>query len=103
MYYEPSSYPNVSLLGSAVRVCLGFTRNDSKRLLSSDPITRKEVQIQSYSKDTCFSAAQNRLSLRLLSGNEQIKICRHLILLVVLYSCETWFLTFKKGTQAKGV
>ena len=36
---------------------------------------------------------QNLLSSRLLSKNLKIKIYRTVILLVVLYGCETWTLT----------
>ena len=40
---------------------------------------------------------QNLLSSRLLSKNVKIKICRTIILPVVLYGCETWSLTLRKG------
>jgi hypothetical protein len=36
---------------------------------------------------------QNLLSSRLLSKNVKIKICKTIILPVVLYWCETWYLT----------
>ena len=39
---------------------------------------------------------QNLLSSRLLSKNLKIKICRTIILPIVLYGCETWSLTLKK-------
>ena len=39
---------------------------------------------------------QNLLSSRLLSKNLNIKICRTIILPVVLYGCETWLLTLRE-------
>jgi hypothetical protein len=36
------------------------------------------------------------LSSSLLSKNTKIKICRTIILPVVLYGCETWFLTLRE-------
>jgi len=39
---------------------------------------------------------QNLLSSRLLSKNLKIKICRTIILPVVLYGCETWSLTLRE-------
>jgi len=41
----------------------------------------------------CYYSVQNILSSRLLSKNLKIKICRTIILPVVLYGCETWSLT----------
>jgi len=43
--------------------------------------------------NACCHSVQNLLSSRLLSKNLEIKIYRIVILLVVLYGCETWSLT----------
>jgi hypothetical protein len=39
---------------------------------------------------------QNLLSFRLLSKNIKIRIYRTIILPVVLYGCETWYLTLRE-------
>jgi len=41
------------------------------------------------------------LSSRLLSKNLKIKIYRTIILLVVLYGCETWSLTLREETKLR--
>jgi hypothetical protein len=40
---------------------------------------------------------QNLLSSRLLSKNVKVRICKTIILPVVLYWCETWSLTVREG------
>jgi hypothetical protein len=47
------------------------------------------------SGNACHHSVQNILSSRLLSKNLKIKIYRAVILLVVLYGCETWSLTVR--------
>jgi len=44
---------------------------------------------------------QNLLSSSLLSKNINIKIYRNIILLVVLYGCETWSLTVREERRLK--
>jgi hypothetical protein len=39
---------------------------------------------------------QNLLSSRLLSKNTKIRVYRAVVLLVVLYGCETWSLTLRQ-------
>jgi len=46
--------------------------------------------------NVCYHSVQNLLSSRLLSKNLKIKIYRTIILLVVLYGCETWSLTLRE-------
>ena len=43
----------------------------------------------------------NLLSSRLLSKNLNIKIYRTIILLVVLYACETWSLTLREERKLR--
>jgi hypothetical protein len=43
-----------------------------------------------------FHSVQNLLSSRLLSKNLKIRICKTIILPVVLYGCETWSLTLRE-------
>jgi hypothetical protein len=42
------------------------------------------------------SVVEEIVSSRLLSRNVKVKICKTIILPVVLYGCETWFLTLRE-------
>jgi hypothetical protein len=46
---------------------------------------------------------QNLLSSCLISKNLKIKIYKTVILLVVLYGCETWSLTLREEHRLRGV
>jgi len=48
------------------------------------------------SRNACYHLVQNALSSSLLFKNLKIKIYRTIILLVVLYGCETWSLTLRE-------
>jgi hypothetical protein len=65
---------------------------------SSIPNTAQIFSSQSRLKsgDACYHSVQNRLSSRLISKNLKIKIYKTVILLVVLYGCETWSLTLRE-------
>jgi hypothetical protein len=44
---------------------------------------------------------QNLLSSRLLSKNTKIRVYRTIILPVILYGCETWFLTLREEQRLR--
>jgi hypothetical protein len=44
----------------------------------------------------CYYSVQNHLSSHLISKNLKIKICKTVILPVVLYGCKTWSLTLRE-------
>jgi hypothetical protein len=48
------------------------------------------------SGDVCYHSVQNLLSARLSSKNVKIRICKTIILPVVLYGSETWSLTLRE-------
>jgi hypothetical protein len=52
-----------------------------------------EIKIRLNSGNACYYSVQNLLSSRLISKNLKIKIYKTVVLLVVLYGCETWCLT----------
>ena len=54
---------------------------------------QEEIKSRLNSGNGCCYSVQNLLSSRLLSKNLKIKVYRTIILLVVLYRCETWSLT----------
>jgi hypothetical protein len=55
-----------------------------------------EIKSRLNSGNACYYSVQNLLSFRLISKNLKIKICRTVILTIVLYGYETWSLTFRE-------
>jgi hypothetical protein len=68
-------------LGTAVK-CQNLIEEEIKRRLNSG--------------NACYRSVQNLLSSQLLSQNLKIRICQTIILPVVLYGCETWYLTLSE-------
>jgi len=56
----------------------------------------EEVKSRLKSGNACYYLVQNILSSGLLSKNIKIKTEIQIILLVVLYGCETWLLTMRE-------
>jgi hypothetical protein len=48
------------------------------------------------SGNACYHSVQNLLSSLLLSKNVKVRIYKTIILSVVLYGCETWYLTVRE-------
>jgi len=61
----------------------------------------EEIKSSLRSGNACYHSVQNLLSSRLLSKNLKIKIYRTIILLVVLYGCETWLLTLREERKLR--
>jgi hypothetical protein len=59
-------------------------------------LIQEKIKRRFNSDKTCYLSVQNLLSFRLLSKNLNIKIYETIILLVVLYGCETWSLTLRE-------
>jgi hypothetical protein len=57
---------------------------------------QEEIKRMLNSGNACYHSVQNLLSSRLLSKNMKIRIYKTIILPVVLYGCETWFLTLRE-------
>jgi hypothetical protein len=53
----------------------------------------EEIKRRLKSGNACYNSVQNLLFSRLLSKNVKIRICKTIILLVVLYGFDTWSLT----------
>jgi hypothetical protein len=68
---------------------------------SAFPNIEEEVKCRLNSGNACYHSLQNLLSSSLLSKNLKIKIYRTIILLVVLYGCETWSLILRKGRSLR--
>jgi hypothetical protein len=62
----------------------------------NENLIREEIKRRFNSGNACYHSVQNLLSSRLLSKNLKIRICKTIILPVVLYGCETWSLTLRE-------
>jgi hypothetical protein len=56
---------------------------------------QEEIKSRLKSRNACYHSVQNLFSSSLLSKNLKIKIHKSIILLAVLYGCETWSLTLR--------
>jgi len=64
--------------------------------LTNQNYVQEEIKTRLKSGYTCYHSVQNLLSSSLLSKNLKIKICRTIILPVMLYGCETWSLILRE-------
>ena len=62
-------------------------------LLTNQNSIQEKIKCRVKAENSCYYSVQTLLSPRLLSKNLKIKIYKTIILLVVLYGCETWSLT----------
>jgi hypothetical protein len=62
---------------------------------------QEEIKRRVNSGNACYHSVQNFLSSRLLSKNVKIRIYKTIILLAVLYGCETWSLTLREKNRLK--
>jgi len=61
----------------------------------------EEIKSRLKSGNACCHWVQNLLSFRLISKNLKIKIYRNVILLFVLYGCETWSLALREERKLR--
>jgi hypothetical protein len=64
--------------------------------LTDQNCMHKEIKSRLNSGNACYHSVQSLLSSSLLSRNLKIKICKTIILPVVLYGCETWSLILRE-------
>jgi hypothetical protein len=64
--------------------------------LTNQNSIQEDIKSRLKSGSACYRSVQDLLSSSLLSKNTKIKIYRTVILPVVLYGCETWFLTLRE-------
>jgi hypothetical protein len=69
--------------------CLGTT-------ITNQNLIQEEIKRRLNSGNACYHSVRNLLSSRLLSENVKIRIYETIILLLVLYGCETWSLTLRE-------
>jgi hypothetical protein len=66
------------------------------RTTTNQNLIQEEIKRRLNSGNACYHSVQNLLSSRLLSKNIKIRIYKTIILPVVLYGCDTWYLTLRK-------
>jgi hypothetical protein len=64
--------------------------------VTNQNLIQEEIKRRWNSGNACYHSVQNLLSSRLLSRNLKFRICKTIILPVVLYGCETWALTLRE-------
>jgi len=62
---------------------------------------QEKIKTRLNSENTCYQSVQNPLSSCLLSKDIKMKIYRSIILLVVLYGCETWSFTLREESRLR--
>jgi hypothetical protein len=65
-------------------------------MLTNQNDIHDEIKSRLNSGNACYHSVQNLLYSRLISKNLKIKTYKTVILLVVLYECETWSLTLRE-------
>jgi hypothetical protein len=63
--------------------------------ITNQNLIQEEIKRRLNSGNACYHSVQNPLSSRLLSTNIKIRIYKTIIVPVVLYGCEAWFLTLR--------
>jgi len=69
--------------------------------LTNQNSIQEEIKSSWRSGNACYHLVKNLLSSSLLSKNIKIKTHRTIILLVVLYGCETWSLTLREECRLR--
>jgi sorting nexin-29 len=64
-------------------------------------LIQEEIKRRLNLGNACYHSVQKLLSSHLLSKNLKIRIYRTIILLVVLYGCETWSLTLREEHRVR--
>jgi hypothetical protein len=92
-----SRYPNTGQ-NHNIRTANESLENVAKFKYLGTTLTNQNDEIKSRLnvENACYYSVQNILSSRLISKSLKIKIYKTVILPVVLYGCETWFLTLRE-------
>jgi hypothetical protein len=64
--------------------------------VTNQDLVQEEIKKRSNSDNACHHSVADVLSFHLLSKNIKIRIYKTIILPVVLYGCETWYLTLRE-------
>jgi hypothetical protein len=61
----------------------------------------EEIKSGLKSGNACYNSVQNLLSSSLLSKNIKVQVHRTIILPLILFGCEAWFLTLRKEHRVR--
>jgi hypothetical protein len=64
--------------------------------VTNENLVQDESKRRSNSGNACYHSVQNLLSSRMLCKNIKIRLYKTIVLLVVLYGCETWSVTLRE-------
>jgi hypothetical protein len=67
--------------------------------VTNQNLIQEEIKKRPNSGNVCYHSVQNLLSSCLLSKNINIIIYKTIILPVVLYTCDSWALTFREANR----
>jgi hypothetical protein len=95
-----SCHPN-SVQNQNIRIANESFENMAKfkylgTTLTDQNVIHDEIKSTLNSGNSCYYSVHNLLSSHLISKNLNIKICKTVILPVVLYGCKTWSLTLRE-------
>jgi hypothetical protein len=90
---------SMKMVNSSVE-CVEEFKNLGTNLKNQNSI-QEEIKCRLQLGNACYYSVQNILSSRLLSKTLKIKIYRTIILPVVLYWCETWWLTLREERRLR--
>ena len=71
------------------------------RTLTNQNSVQEEIKSRLKLGNACYYPARNLLSSSLLFKKLKLKICRTIILPVVLYGCETWSQTLREERRLR--
>jgi hypothetical protein len=69
--------------------------------LTDQNFMQEEIKSRLNSWNACYHSVQSLLSSRLLFRNVKVKIYKTIILLLVLYGCETWYATLREENRLR--
>jgi hypothetical protein len=64
--------------------------------VTNQNLIQEEIKRRLNCGNICYHSVQNLLSSRLLLKNVKLKIYKNIILPLVLYGCETWYLIVRE-------
>jgi hypothetical protein len=70
--------------------------NYLRTTLTDQNYVHEEIKSRLNSGNACYHVVQSLLSSHLLFKNLKVKVYKTIILPVILYGCETWFLTLRE-------
>jgi hypothetical protein len=74
-----------------------------RKTVTNQNLIQEEIKKRPIFCNACYNSVHNLLTSCLLSKTIKITIYKTIILIVVMYGCETWSLDIKRGIKTEGV